>query len=243
MEPAVLDRTTGSAIGRRLPSPACVFLIVFGVAKLAELADWSRLHGDVAAMLDLGSGTVTGLLIAGKGAELLLTVAAVLSLVRRNATLLLAAVTGWTADLAVLTAVAAVHGDLGRLLEHGLTFVAFAGLLAVTYRFGGVRAKDVLRFKRRERPVSRPARPAGPPMSPQPPRPAGPESHETVRDVPDSDTTRQDLPARMPAVTRLDLPVRRSADVTRQDLPVRKRPAPEPPREDRPPSQPTDSGE
>ena len=74
MDSAVLDRATGNTIHRRLHSPACAFVILYGVAKLAELANWSRLHRDVVAMLDLGSGTVTGLLAAGKGAELVLTV-------------------------------------------------------------------------------------------------------------------------------------------------------------------------
>ena len=213
MEPAVLDRATGNPISGRLHSPACVFLIVYGVAKLAELADWSRLHGDVAVMLDLGSGTVTGLLIAGKGVELALTALAVLALTRHAATLLLAALIGWTADLAVLAVVAGGHGDRGRLLEHGVAFVAFAGLLVVTYVFGGVQGKDVLRAVRRRR--------SGPPA---------PEPHETVRDMPDAGATRQDLPVRGPTVTRQDIPIRRP-DVTRQDLPVRRRPAPEPPQD------------
>jgi hypothetical protein len=202
VDPAVLDRATGTAIHRRLHSPVCVFLIVYGVAKLAELADWSRLHGDVVAMLDRGSGTVTGLLVAGKGAELVLTGLAVLALTRRNATLLLAAITGWTADLLLLAAVAAIYADLGRLLEHGLTFVAFAGLLAVTYAFGDVRAKDVIQTVRRRRRLP-------------------PESHETRQDPHEPDATRQDLPVRRPDVTRQDLPVR-GPDVTRQDLPVRR---------------------
>ncbi|MGH3379250.1 MAG: hypothetical protein ACRDP6_31415, partial [Actinoallomurus sp.] len=86
-----------------------------------------------------------------------------------------------------------------------------AGLLVVTYVFGGVQGKDVLRAVRRER--------SGPP-----------EPHETVRDVPDAGTTRQDLPVRGPTVTRQDIPVR-PPDATRQDLPVRRRPDPEPPQD------------
>jgi hypothetical protein len=196
---AVLDQANGNAIGRRPHTPVCVFLIVYGVAKLAELADWSRLHGDVAAMLDAGSGTVTGLLIAGKGTELVLTALAVLALIRRGAALLLAALVGWTADLALLTVVAGSKGDHGRLLEHGVAFVAFAGLLVVTYVFGGARRRHA--------------------------DPAATKPHETLRDVPDPGATRQDLPVRGASVTRQDLHVRRP-EVTRQDLHVRRPPVP-----------------
>lgn len=192
----------------RLRPPACAFLILYGVAKLAELLDWSRLHHDVTAMLGTGSGTVTGLLLAGKGAELALTVLAVLALVRADDTLLAAAVAGWTADLAVLTIVAAVCGDLGRLLEHGLTFLVLAALLTVLYRSGTVRL---------------PRRTGAPDQA------ASPPPHTTRQDLPTdtTDPTRQDLPVRRPDVTRQDLPVRRP-DVTRQDLPVHRRP-PTPP--------------
>jgi hypothetical protein len=183
-----VDAVTRDAIQRRAHVPACAFLIVFGVAKLAELLDWSRLHGDVVAMLGLGSGVVTGLLLAGKGAELLLTGLAVLALVRRDRTRLLAALAGWTADLALLAIVATVGGDLGRVLEHGLTFLAFAALLAVTYVLG--RAP-------RERPQG-----TGQslPVS---------EADVTRQDLParSADTTRLDLPVRRPDVTRQDMPV------------------------------------
>jgi hypothetical protein len=190
----------------RLRTPACAFLILYGVAKLAELLDWSRLHHDVAAMLGAGSGTVTGLLLAGKGAELAFTALAVAALARSDDTLLAAAVAGWTADLAVLTVVAAVCGDLGRLLEHGLVFLVLAALLAVLYRSGAVRL---------------PRRAGGP----GPDQAASPPPHTTRQDLPTgtTDPTRQDLPVRRPDVTRQDLPVRRP-DVTRQDLPVRRRP-------------------
>jgi hypothetical protein len=188
----------------RLRTPACAFLILYGVAKLAELLDWSRLHHDVAAMLGAGSGTVTGLLLAGKGAELAFTALAVAALARSDDTLLAAAVAGWTADLAVLTVVAAVCGDLGRLLEHGLVFLVLAALLAVLYRSGAVRL---------------PRRTGGPDQTMPLP------SNTTRQDLPTgtTDPTRQDLPVRRPDVTRQDLPVRRP-DVTRQDLPVRRRP-------------------
>jgi hypothetical protein len=119
-------------IVRRLHLPACVFLIAFGVAKLAELADWSRIHGDAVRLAGAGPVT-TGLLIAGKAAELLFTLTAVLALVRHRRIWLFAALAGWTVDLAVLSVIAAVSGDLGRLLEHGLSFIAIAGLLVVTY--------------------------------------------------------------------------------------------------------------
>jgi hypothetical protein len=209
VDPAVPDRATGSAIRGRLHSPVCAFLIVFGVAKLAELLDWSRLHRDVVAMLDLGSGTVTGLLIAGKGAELLLTVLAVLALTRRDGTLLRAALAGWTADLAVLSIVAAAKGDLGRLAEHGLSFVAFAGLLVVTFVFGGVRDRHA-------------GTEPEPEVNPHPVQVMAPHGTRADLPVPTPGATRQDLPVRRPDVTRQDLPVR-DADLTRQDLPVRKR--------------------
>jgi hypothetical protein len=213
---AVPGRPTEHATRGRLHTPVCVFLIVYGVAKLAELADWSRLHHDLAAMLGRGSGTVTGLLLAGKGAELVLTALAVLALTRRGAKPLFAALIGWSADLAVLTIVAGTHGDRGRLLEHGVTFVAVAGLLVVTYVFGGAQGTNVVHAV-----------------------PPAPEPRETPPDVapvaPDPGATRQDLPVRGSGATRRDLHVRPpdapSPDVTRQDLPVRGRPAPEPPRD------------
>jgi hypothetical protein len=206
VEPAV-SRT--HAIRGRLRSPASAFVILFGVAKLAELIDWSRLNDDAVAMLGLNSGVVSGLLIAGKGAELLLTLLAVLALTRHSDALLLAAVAGWTADLALLTVVAVVAGDLGRSLEHGISCAAFAGLLVVTYR---VRAGGA--------PVREPGPTAAPP-------------DETRQDlpVPDPDVTRQDLPVRRPAATRQDLPVH-GPDLTRQDLPVRRRPPETPSSED-----------
>jgi hypothetical protein len=188
VDAAISDRPAGHAIHRRLHTPVCAFLIVFGVAKLAELLDWSRLHGDVVSMLGLGSGAVTGLLLAGKGAELLLTILAVLALIRRNRAWLLAAVAGWTADLALLAIVATVRGDLGRVLEHGLTFLAFAGLLAVTYVFG--RAPEAQpHATRHDLHV--------------------PEADVTRQDLPvkSADTTRLDLPVRRPDVTRQDMPI------------------------------------
>jgi hypothetical protein len=175
---------------------------VYGAAKLAELIVWSRLHDVVVVMLGLGSGAVTGLLAVGKGAELLLTALAVLAVTRRTDILLLAALAGWTADLALLAVVAAVCGDLGRLLEHGITFMAFACLLAVTYASGEVRTTGIAVFGPKRRP----------------------SSHTTRQDLSAaaSDLTRPDLPVRRPDVTRQDLPVH-GPDVTRQDLPVRRR--------------------
>jgi hypothetical protein len=222
---AATDRAAGAVTRRRLHVPLCVFLIVYGLARLAELADWSRLHRDVVRMLGVGSGTVTGLLAAGKGTELLLTVLAVLALVRRGELLLLTAIAGWAADLALLATVAGIRGDRGRLLEHGLTFVAFACVLTVTYSYGRVRAGDVVRsVLRRPRATETPA------PAPQPGELPGDtdgdtdgEPGATVRDEPGE--TRTDLPVRGTAPTRLDLPARRT-DVTRQDLPVRRRPAP-----------------
>jgi hypothetical protein len=183
----------------------CAFVILFGVAKLAELLDWPRLHRDVAAMLDHGSGAATGLLIAGKTAELLLTVLAVLALTRRDGTLLRVALAGWTAELALLSIVAAVYGDLGRLAEHGLSFAVFAGLLAATYVLG-------------RRTGTEPE----PQQGPHPVQAAAPHGTRADLPVPSPDVTRQDLSVRRPEVTRQDLPVR-SPDLTRQDLPVRKR--------------------
>ena len=96
--------------------------------------------------------------------------------------MLLAALAGWTADLALLAIVATVRGDLGRVLEHGLTFLAFAGLLAAAYVFD--RTQEA-----RPDPV--------------------PEADVTRHDLPakSADTTRLDLPVRRPDVTRRDLPV------------------------------------
>jgi hypothetical protein len=209
LDPAVSDRATG-----RMHSPMCAFVVLFGVAKLAELLDWSRLHRDVAAMLDHGSGAATGLLLAGKAAELLLTVLAVLSLIRRNGTLLRVALAGWTADLALLSIVAAVYGDLGRLVEHGLSFAVFTCLLVATSVLGRVPDRRI------------DAEPE-PQMSPHPVRVTAPHGTRADLPVPPSDVTRQDLPVRRPEVTRQDLPVR-SPDLTRQDLPVR-RPGTAPP--------------
>lgn len=206
---------------RRLHVPACAFLILFGVAKLAEFLDWSRLHRDAVAMLGLGSGTVTGLLLAGKGAELLLTALAVLGLVRRHPVWPLAALAGWTADLALLTVVAAVGGDLGRVLEHGLTFLVMAALLTVMYR-----------SVRSERPKEAPG------SAERPVEPGwldGPPADGTRQDlrVSDADATRHDVPAPSADATRLDLPVRRP-DVTRRDLPVQGRQKWPPPPKDGP---------
>jgi hypothetical protein len=217
---AATDRAAGSAMHRRLHVPACVFLIVYGVAKLAELADWKRLHHDTVAMLGRGSGTVTGLLAAGKGAELILTVLAVLALTRRSETLLLTALAGWTVDLALLATVAAISGDRGRMLEHGLAFVAFAALLTVTYAYGQVRAGDVVRTVLRRRPGPSSVDPGHEPEHEH-------EPDDTLQGL--GDATRHDLRTRGSDMTRLDLPAR-GPDVTRQDLPVRRRPAPEPPR-------------
>ncbi|GAA4522283.1 hypothetical protein GCM10023191_101450 [Actinoallomurus oryzae] len=210
----------------RLRTPACAFITLYGVAKLAELLDWSRLHHDVAAMLGAGSGTVTGLLLAGKGAELALTVLAVLALIRASDTLLAAAVAGWTADLAVLTVVAAVCGDLGRLLEHGTAFLVLAALLTVLYKSGAVRLP---------RRTGAPDQTASPP--PHTTRRLPTATADPTQKLPTgtAEPTRQDLPVRRPDVTRQDLPVRRpdstrrdlpagGPDPTRQDLPVRRPP-------------------
>jgi hypothetical protein len=220
VDPAVSDRATGSAIRGRLHVPVCAFVIVFGATKVAELLDWSRLHRDVVAMLDRGSGTVTGLLLAGKGAELLLTVLAVLALTRRQTVLLRVALAGWAADLALLSIVAAVYGDLGRLIEHGLCLLAFAGLLAATFAYGRVPERHA---------VAQPEPGPEPVAAPRNVRVVEPHTTRTDLPVRGPDVTRQDLPVRGPDVTRQDLPVR-SPDTTRLDLPVRKRPTapPEP---------------
>lgn len=166
----------------RLHNPVCVFLIAYGAARLAELLDWSRLHDGVMSMLGFGSGAVSGLLLAGKGVELLLIGAAVLSIARVSRFWLLAAIAGWTTDLGVLSIVAAACGDLGRLLDHGLSFLAFAALLVATYVLGGERA----------------------------PQPQSAATDVTRQDLPvrKADVTRQDLPVRKPDMTRQDLPIR-----------------------------------
>jgi hypothetical protein len=219
-----VELTSQSVPGtRRLHLPACVFLIAFGVAKLAELADWSRLHGDAVRLA--GAGTVTtGLLVAGKAAELLFTLTAVLALVRRRRVWLLAALAGWTIDLAVLSVMAAVAGDLGRLLEHGLSFLAIAGLLVVTYATAGRPPREALstahlllsRLHRTGNPAPRT------PATPKPPAPK-PTAPPTPTPDPGPGVTRQDLPVSRPAITRQDLSLP-GHDVTRQDLPVRRPP-------------------
>jgi hypothetical protein len=219
VERAAQTAASGKGLASRagrydLRHPLSVFLVVFGVAKLAELIDWPRLHGDAAAMLGVGSGTATTLLIAGKSTELLLTAVAALGLVRRSGVWPLAALAGWTLDLALLTVVAGIGGDLGRLLEHGLFFVAFAGLLAMAY------ARGALLGTARTTGGPTPAPRSAPPAPQPPPAPAEESDGEQHAS---SEPTRQDLPVRRRGdVTRQDLPVRRS-DVTRRDLPVRKR--------------------
>jgi hypothetical protein len=216
---------------RRLHLPACVFLIAFGVAKLAELADWSRLHGDAVRLAGAGSVT-TGLLIAGKAAELLFTLTAVLALVRRRRIWLLAALAGWALDLAVLSVIAAVSGDHGRLLEHGLSFIAIAGLLVVTYAGAGRPPREALstaqlllsRLHRTTDPApkrtSAPEAPEAPEAPKAPKAPAALPAPSAPAAPVQADVTRQDLPAR-PAITRQDIALP-GHDVTRQDLPVRK---------------------
>ena len=168
---AAAERPAGDST--RLHVPACVFVLAYGLAKLAELADWSRVHRDTVRMLGAGSGTAAGLLAAGKSAELLLTVLAALALARRREVPLLAALAGWTADLAVLASVAVVSGDRGRLLEHGLAFIAFACLLTVTYAYGRVRAGDLMRSVLRRPRAPRPA-PAEAPAQADAPQAASP---------------------------------------------------------------------
>jgi hypothetical protein len=233
--------------------PVCAFVIVFGVTKIAELLDWSRLHGDAVAMLGLRAGTVTALLLAGKGVELLLTAVAAIGLARRGGWPL-AALAGWTADLALLSVVAGIRGDLGRLAEHGLCCLAFAVLLALTYArrpgAGGrptdgeprgplshtqemaLAALGRLRRSASDLSPSRRTRPLPDPRSgpePEPPRP-GPEPRPGPGRTPVPGVAGQGSAE----PTRQDLPVRRSSvtrqdlpvhrsDVTRQDLPVRGR--------------------
>lgn len=213
MDSAIPEQALRSVNQRRL---ACVFVIVFGVTKLAELIDWSRLHGDVVTMLGFSSGTVTGLLIAGKAVELGLTVLAVLALTRRRLLWLFSALAGWTVDLAVLTVVAAIYGDVGRIIEHGLCFLVFT---ALTYVFGG---RALMRRQGPAKPaISLPEIPAALALPSGPPVPTG--ARETRRDLPteDAGATRQDLPTRAPDVNRQELQARGS-DQTRQDLPVRR---------------------
>jgi hypothetical protein len=162
------------AYGGRLHAPACAFVIAYGVARLAGFG----LYHDGAA----------GPLVVAAGAEPALTILAVLALVRRGRGLLLAAVAGWTADLASPAVVAAVHGDTGRLLDHGLPGVAFAVLTAVTYRLGRRQGDDTAR---------------GGTLTDL--RVADPDA--TRQDLP-AGATRLDLPVRRPEATRPDLPVR-----------------------------------
>lgn len=243
---AAIDRPAGGMT--RLRVPVCVFVVAYGLAKFAELADWSRLQRDTARMLGVGSGTATGLLAAGKGFELLLTVLAAFALVRRGWAPLLAALAGWTADLAVLAVVAVSSDDRGRLLEHGLTFVVFGCLLIVTYAYSRVPAGEVAGSVPRSRAPESPTtklsasgaptiqlptaqlpttgRSAGPRAEPQVAEP--PVAERTVAEPPvaereepeamPADATARDA---MPGGTRQDLPVR-GAVPTRLDLPVRR---------------------
>ncbi len=200
-----------------LRRPVCVFLIAFGIVKIVELADWSRLHRDATAMLDLGTGAVTGLLLGAKAVELLLTVAAVFALVRRDYRLLLGALAGWTAEFALLAVMAAVHGDLPRLVEHGLFCVAFGGLLTMTY------AMTPKAKKATEAPQPVAAPPIVIPETMEGPGstlPGTPPKDRVVAPKALSAQTRMDLPVRKADATRQDLPVR-GADATRQDIPVR----------------------
>ncbi|WP_433183483.1 hypothetical protein [Actinoallomurus sp. CA-150999] len=119
---------------RRRHVPVGVFLVVFGLTRVASLLDWSSRHRDAARMLGVGDGATTALLGISAVAELLFTVAAVLAVGRRRAVWLLVALAGWLIEFLALAVVAGVTGDGRRLVEHGVFLLAFAVLFAVTYR-------------------------------------------------------------------------------------------------------------
>ncbi len=172
-----------------LRRPVGVFLVVFGLTRIAELLDWSRMHADAVSSLAMGGATVTALIVAGKAVDLLLTAAAVLALVRGHGVWLLVAIAGWTAGFAVLTVLAGIGGDAGALVQQGCFFVVFAGLLAGAYLLGLGRAPR-LRW-----PSKRPS--------------AFVSAEPTRQDLPvrGGGATRQDLPVRTSDVTRQDMPV------------------------------------
>lgn len=242
-----------SSPGRRgLILPVSVFLVVFGVTKILELADWPRLHDDAARSLGLGGGTVTVLLIVAKCAELALTATAVLALTRRRLIWALAALTGWTAEFAVLAVAAVILGAAGRALVYTAYLAGFAGLFAVTFLLaGGSFAALPGLVRRRARAVNPTGLPdLGPSGAATPPRahpassvrlvpsprqeadPAG--ADDAAASAPGGDRVPASDDARVCAdLTRQDLSAGRDdatrrdlpiqwSDVTRQDLPVRR---------------------
>jgi hypothetical protein len=202
----------------RLHLPVGVFLIVFGATRVASLLDWSGRHRDAARMLGVGDGTTTVLLVGSALGELLLTVAAVLAVHRRRDVWLLAGLTGWSAESLLLTAVAAVAGDVPRLVEHAVFLLAFGGLLAATYRWSAAAraSRDPSRPESAD-PVAvqhRPETTAPEPARHHPESTApGPTPHH--RGSMADGATRRDLPASTSDVTHRDLA--RPADHDRRD--------------------------
>ncbi|MEV0403652.1 hypothetical protein [Actinoallomurus sp. NPDC050550] len=163
---------------RRRHVPVGVFLVVFGLTRVASLLDWSSRHHDAAQMLGVGDGATTALLGVSAVAELLFTVAAVLAVGRRRAVWLLVALAGWLLEFLVLAVVAGVAGDRLRLVEHGVFLLVFGGLFAVTYRsIKGTPAavEPAPPVPALALPALAGLVPAGSPAAPEPPRPAAPD--------------------------------------------------------------------
>lgn len=240
--PVVADRgrIVEQAMSRYgLRRPVGVFLIVFGLTRIAELLDWSRMHADAVSSLAMGGTTVTALIIAAKAVDLLLTAAALLALVRGHGVWLLVALAGWTAGFAVLTVLAGIGGDAGALVQQGCFFVVFAGLLTGAYLMGlgrppsSAAGGSLSSTSGRWRTLAS-LRPAEPLRQDVPVydggahprdvpvydgRAKGPGDGEDVP-VHDGGAEGQDVPARGGDATREDLPARDDG-ATRQDLPVR----------------------
>ena len=212
LRPTRRTKGQGTAVGsgHRSGRPgACTLprarsLILFGVAKLAELFDWSRLHLTSPRCSATGPAPRPGLLIAGKTRR---------AAVHRPRRARPGPARGHPAPRRprrvdrrprVLSVVAAVSRRPRQAGRARRPFAVFAGLLVAPYVLGAQRAGPA---------------PDAPRLPVQAPAP-----HGTRADLPlpSPDVTRQDLPVRRPEVTRQDLPVRNS-DLTRQDLPVRKR--------------------
>jgi hypothetical protein len=184
-----------------------VFLIVFGLTRIAELLDWSHMHAGAVSSLGMSGDSVTILVIIGKVLDVVLTAVAALALVRRHGIWLLVALGGWTAGFATLGVLSGVMGDIRGLIQQACFFAVFAGLLAAAYKLGLGRAPGF-------------AAAAGVPPAPTPqvtpPPAAGPEASHAPTTM---EPTRQDMPVQNSSRTRQDIQVRR-ADLTRQDMPA-----------------------
>ncbi|MCO5974488.1 hypothetical protein [Actinoallomurus soli] len=204
----------------RLHYPVAVFLVVFGATRIASLLDWSGRHRDAARLLGAGDGTVTALLGASAVGELLLTLAAVLAVSRRRDVWLLVALAGWSVESLALAIVAGVSGDTSRLVEHGVFLLAFAVLLAVTYRWSAATRTSAASGDPDAAPS--PAHLALAPLTPAPtslPTPeAPPEPSATV--APAKDPSFAFAPPPHPSATLASPPERPATPAPPQDAPA-----------------------